>query len=160
MGVWPMIYASLLFIDERRQTIPAWPSFLTSNGAGVIGLLPYLFLRRSDQEFSQKKDIWLKIWDSRLYGIVLSAIAFSLLAYAFLAGDWNDYVQQWLTNPFVHLISLDFTLMWVVFPSILPDDMARRGLKDSKIFWLVTFIPLIGALAYLCFRPSLPETPD
>lgn len=157
MGVWPMIYAGFLFIDARQQVIPAWPSFLTSNGAGVVGLLPYLILRRPNQDIPKTKDIWLKIVDSRLYGIGVSVAAFALLAYAVFAGDWTDYLKQLLTHPFVHLISIDFTLMWLILPTILPDDLARRGLKDSRIFWFVTLVPLIGALAYICFRPPLPE---
>lgn len=157
MGVWPMIYAGFLFIDERTQKISAWPSFLTSNGAGVIGLLPYLIVRRPNQEFSGNKNIWIKILDSRLYGVILSLVTAGLLSYAILAGDWQDFFKQWHTNPFVHLISLDFCLMCVVFPSVLGDDMGRRGLRDSKIFWIVNLVPLLGALAYLSLRPPLPE---
>jgi hypothetical protein len=158
MGVWPMIYASLLFIDERMQDISAWPSFLASNGSGVIGLLPYLIMRQPNQEFFGQKDIWLKILDSRAFGVFLSLTTAGLLAYAMLAGDWGDFIRQWHTSRFVHLISLDFCLMCVLFPSILGDDMARRGLRDSRIFWAVTLVPLLGALAYLCLRPPLPES--
>lgn len=50
MGVWPMVYACLIFVDEKTQTLSAGPSFLTSNGAGVMGLIPYLRLRNSNQE--------------------------------------------------------------------------------------------------------------
>ncbi|WP_013323294.1 hypothetical protein [Gloeothece verrucosa] len=157
MGVWPMIYAGFLFIDERTQNISAWPSFLTSNGAGVMGLLPYLIVRRPNQEFSSYKDIWIKILDSRLYGIFLSLVTLGLLVYAIWAGDWQDFVQQWHTNPFVHLISLDFCLMCLVFPAVLGDDMGRRGLRDFRIFWAVSLVPLGGALAYLSLRPSLPN---
>jgi hypothetical protein len=158
MGVWPMIYACLMFIDERMQDIPAWPSFLTSNGSGVIGLLPYLILRKPSQEFSGQKDIWLKLLDSRAFGVVLSLSTAGLLAYAMLAGDWGDFIRQWHTSHFVHLISLDFCLMCLLFPSLLGDDMARRGLRDSRIFWAVALVPLLGALAYLCLRPPLPES--
>ncbi|MBE9168705.1 DUF2834 domain-containing protein [Pleurocapsales cyanobacterium LEGE 06147] len=157
MGVWPMIYASFMFIDDRTQKILAWPSFLTSNGAGVIGLLPYLILRQPNQEIPENKDIGIRILDSRWYGIALSLVTAGLFAYAILAGDWRDFIWQWQTNHFVHLISLDFCLMCAVFPAVLGDDMARRGLRDSKIFWAVTLVPLFGALAYLCFRPSLLE---
>ncbi|SRR5579883_1613417 len=158
MGVWPMIYASLLLIDERMQDISAWPSLLLSNGSGVIGLLPYLILRQPNQEFSGQKDILLKTLDSHAFGIFLSLATAGLLAYAMLAGDWGDFIRQWHTNHFVHLISLDFCLMCVLFPSILGDDMARRGLRDSRIFWTVTLVPLLGALAYLCLRPPLKES--
>jgi hypothetical protein len=158
MGVWPMIYASLLLIDERTQDISAWPSLLLSNGSGVIGLLPYLILRQPNQEFSGQKDIWLKTLDSHAFGVFISLVTASLLAYAMLAGDWEHFIQQWHTNHFVHLISLDFCLMCVLFPSILGDDMARRGLRDSIIFWAVTLVPLLGALVYLCLRPPLKES--
>ncbi len=52
MGVWPLIYACLMFADARVQRIPAWPAFLAANGAGAIGLLPYLILRQARPEFS------------------------------------------------------------------------------------------------------------
>lgn len=38
------------------------------------------------------------------------------------------------------------------------DDMARRGIKDIRIFWVVALFPLLGPLIYLCLRPSLPES--
>jgi hypothetical protein len=81
-----------------------------------------------------------------------------LLAYALLAGDWEDFVRQWHTSHFIHLMSWDFCLMWAVFPALLGDDMARRRLRDSRIFWAVALVPLFGALAYLCLRPPLPES--
>ncbi len=158
MGVWPIVYACLMFIDERMQDISAWPSFLASNGSGVIGMIPYLLLRESNQAFSGQKNFWLERLDSRQTGIVLSLITVGLFAYAMLAGDWGDFVRQWHTSRFIHLMSWDFCLMWVVFPSLLGDDMARRGLQDSRIFWAVALVPLLGALAYLCLRPPLPES--
>ncbi|BAY23340.1 hypothetical protein NIES2100_31050 [Calothrix sp. NIES-2100] len=42
--------------------------------------------------------------------------------------------------------------------SLFDDDMARRGIKDKRIFWAVALVPLFGPLIYLCLRPSLPET--
>jgi hypothetical protein len=158
MGVWPMVYACLMFIDERSQTISAWPSFLASNGSGVIGMIPYLLLREPSEEFTGHKGFLLECLDSRQTGIALTLTTIGLLAYAILTGDWRDFVHLWHTSRFVHLMSLDFCLMCVVFPSLLGDDMARRGLRDSRIFWAVSLVPLFGALAYLCFRPPLPES--
>jgi len=157
MGVWPLLYACLMFIDERMQDISAWLSFLASNGSGVIGMIPYLLLREPSQEISGQKDFWLERLDSRQTGIGLSLVTVGLLAYALLAGDWGDFVRQWHTSHFIHLMSWDFCLMWVVFPALLGDDMARRRLRDSRIFWAVALVPLFGALAYLCLRPPLPE---
>lgn len=158
MGVWPLVYACLMFIDERMQDISAWPSFLASNGSGVIGMIPYLLLRQPNQEFTGHKNFWLERLDSRQTGIVLSLVTAGLLAYAILAGDWGEFVRQWQTSRFIYLMSWDFCLMWLVFPSLLGDDMARRGFRDSRIFWAVALVPLLGALAYLCVRPSLSES--
>ena len=122
--------------------------------------MPYLILRQRNQEFYGKKDKWLRILDRRSTGVALLLSTIALLAYAAIAGDWGDYVQQFQTRHFVHLISLDFCLMCLIFPltSLFDDDMARRGLNDSRIFWAVALIPLFGPLLYLCLRPSLPET--
>ncbi len=160
MGIWPMIFACLMFADGKMQNFRAWPYFLASNGTGVICLLPYLIFRQSNQEFYGKKDKLLRSLDKRSTGVSLLLSTIGLLAYAAIAGDWGDYVQQFQTRHFVHLISLDFCLMCLIFPltSLFDDDMARRGLKDSRIFWAVALVPLFGPLVYLCLRPPLPET--
>lgn len=160
MGIWPMIYACLMFADGRMQNFRALPYFIGSNFTGVICLLPYLIFRKRNQEFYGNKDKWLRILDRRSTGVNLLLGTIGLLTYAAVAGDWGDYVQQFQTKHFVHLISLDFCLMCLLFPltSLFDDDMARRGVKDSRIFWAVALVPLFGPLVYLCLRPSLPET--
>lgn len=114
----------------------------------------YLILRKSNQEFYGKKDKWLRILDRRLTGFVLLFSTMGLLAYAVIAGDWGDYVQQFQTRHFVHLIRLDFCIMNLIFPltSLFDDDMARRGLSDAQIFGAVALIPLFGPLVYLYLR--------
>jgi hypothetical protein len=160
MGIWPMIYACLMFADGRMQDFRAWPYFIGSNFTGVICLLPYLIFRKSNQEFYGMKDKLLLSLDRRNTGVSLLVATVALLSYAVIAGNWEDYIQQFLHRPFVHLISLDFCLMCLIFPitSLFDDDMARRGIKDKRIFWAVALVPLFGPLVYLCLRPSLPET--
>ncbi|HEY9891504.1 MAG TPA: DUF2834 domain-containing protein [Candidatus Sericytochromatia bacterium] len=157
MGVWPMVYACLMFIDEQMQDIPALPSFLASNGSGVIGMIPYLILREPSQEFSGHKNFFLETLDSHITGIALTLTTVGLVAYAIITGDFGDFVHQFQTSHFIHLMSWDFCLMYLVFPSLLGDDMARRGLRNSGIFWAVALVPLFGPLTYLCLRPRLPE---
>jgi hypothetical protein len=161
MGVWPMIYGCLMFADGRMQNFRAWPYFIGSNFTGVICLLPYLIFRKSNQEFFGKKDKWLEFFDRRSTGIFLLILTIGLLFYAVLAGDWEDYIRQFQTIHFVHLISIDFCLMCLIFSitSLFDDDMARRGIKDVHIFWIVALLPLFAPLLYLCLRPSLTETP-
>lgn len=162
MGVWPMIYACLMFADGRMQNFPAWPFFIASNLSGVIGLLPYLLMRQRNQSFRDKKDYWLDLLDRRSTGVVLLLTTLALIAFAVIVGDWNDYVAQFHSYAFVHLISLDFCLMGLIFPltSLIDDDMQRRGVYRPERFWMVALVPLFGPLLYLCWRPALPNLPS
>lgn len=157
MGVWPMVYACILFIDDRMQRISALPSFLVSNGSGVIGMMPYLLLREPAPEFRGQKGFWIRQLDARRTGVALTLSTVALFAYALIWGDWGNFLLQLQQSHFLYLMSLDFCSMHLVFPSILGDDMARRGLDDPRIFWAVTLVPLWGPLLYLCLRPPLPD---
>ncbi|MBD1905783.1 DUF2834 domain-containing protein [Funiculus sociatus GB2-A5] len=158
MGVWPLIYGCLLFIDGRGQKIPAWPFATFSFGVGAFALLPYLALREPNTQFSGQKNLFLKILDSRWLGLILTIGSVILVSYGLLGADWADYVQQFQTSRFIHVMSLDFCLLCLIFPALLGDDMARRGINNPALFWTVALIPLFGPLAYLCLRPPLPES--
>ncbi len=158
VGIWLLIYSGLLFIDGRMQRIPFWPFALASVGSGVLGLLPYLALREPNQEFSGQKDAFLRLLDSRFFGIVLSLSTIGLLAYAFVLGDWGDFVQQFQGDRFINGMSLAFCLFCLLFPTILGDDIARRHWNNPQVFWTVALVPLLGPLVYLCLRPLLPST--
>lgn len=156
MGIWPLIYSSILFIDGRGQKIPAWPFATASFAVGAFALLPYLALRKENQEFTGKKNWFLKIFDSRITGILLTLGAGVLAVYGF-QGDWHNFIQQWQNSRFIHVMSLDFCMLILLFPTLLGDDMTRRGWKNNQLFWLFAMIPLFGALIYLCVRPSVKE---
>ncbi|GAX39339.1 hypothetical protein NIES4075_02910 [Tolypothrix sp. NIES-4075] len=158
IGIWLLIYSGLLFIDGRMQSIPFYPFALASVVSGVIGLIPYLALRNPNQEFSGQKDAFLNLLDSRFFGIVLSLSTIPLFAYGFGFGDWGDFVQQFLSDRFIHGMSLAFCLFCLLFPTVLGNDMARRSWNNPQIFWTVALFPLLGPLVYLCLRPSLVET--
>ena len=158
MGVWPMIYSCLLFIDGREQKIPAWPFATVSFAVGAFALLPYLAMREPNTEFFGKKNAFLKLLDSRLTGVALTIGTSILVAYGLLNGDWGDFVQQWQTSRFIHVMSLDFCLLCLLFPALLGNDMARRNLKNPQLFWLTASVPLFGALIYLCVRTPLPAS--
>ena len=157
VGIWLQIYACLIFFDGRMQKIRAWHFLLASVATGVIGLLPYLALRESNQEFSGRKDALLNLVDSRWTGIILGLSTIGLLAYGLLAGNWGDFIQQFQTSRFINGMSLAFCLFCLLFPALLGDDMARRGLKNPQVFWAVALMPLFGPLTYLCLRPPLLE---
>ncbi|GAB4369458.1 MAG: hypothetical protein Kow00121_09420 [Elainellaceae cyanobacterium] len=155
MGVWPMIYACLLFTDGRMQNLRAWPYFIGSNFMGVLCLMPYFLFRQRQQGFVGPKDQWLDLLDRRSTGFTLLGITVLLVAYAVLTGDWQDFTQQSQSQAFVHLITLDWALMGLVFPltALFPGDMARHSIHNSAVLWAVALVPLFGPLLYLCWRP-------
>ncbi|WP_017654266.1 hypothetical protein [Fortiea contorta] len=155
VGIWLLIYSSLLFIDGRMQSIRFWPFAIASVASGVLGLLPYLAWREPNQQFSGQKDAFLHLLDSRLYGIALTLSTVVLLVYGFAFGDWGDYVQQFQSDRFINGMSLAFCLFYLLFPTIVGDDMVRRRFPNAEIFLAVVFVPLFGSLAYLCLRPPL-----
>lgn len=158
VGIWILIYTSLMLIDGRMQKIAAWPFLLASIITGVIGLIPYLGLRESNQEFSGKKDILLKVFDSRWTGFILTLSTLVLLIYGLTMGDWQDFIVQFQTSRFINGMSLAFCLFCLLFPTLLGDDIIRRGVENKPILQLVRFTPLLGALFYLCWRPPLWES--
>lgn len=159
IGVWILIYSSLLFFDGRMQSIPFYPFAILALGTGVVGLIPYLALRESNTEFAGEKDALLQMLDSRSTGIVLMLFTLGLLIYAMFAGDWGEFWLLFRGDRFINGMSLAFGLFCLLFATVLGDDMIRRGyLRDSQLFWLITLVPLLGPLAYLCWRPPIRTT--
>ena len=156
MGIWPLIYSAVVFIDGRGQKIPAWLFAIASFPVGIFALLPYLALREPNNKFVGKKNALLKLLDSRVTGVVLTVATVILVAYALRGGDWGSFMQQWQTNRFINVMSLDFCLLCLLFPALLGDDMARRS-WNPQFFWLIALIPLFGPLIYLSVRPPLQE---
>lgn len=158
VGIWLLIYSCLIFSDGKMQKLPAWIFMLASAGTGVLALIPYLALREPNQQFSGAKDAWLEYLESPLSGIILTVSTVVLLLYALFFGNWSAFGHEFLTNRFIHAMSLAFCLFCLLFPfpTLLGDDMARRGLSsNSQLFQLVAWVPLFGPLAYLCLRPPL-----
>jgi hypothetical protein len=157
MGVFPLIYSCVMFMDGKGQKIPAWLFATASFGVGAFSILPYLIFRQPNPTFPGQKNWFLKVLDSRWTGGLIGLGAIALLTYGVTQGNWNEFVQQWQTSRFIHVMSLDFCLLCALFPTLLGDDMARRGLQDSRIFWAVSLVPLLGAIAYLALRPPVIE---
>uniref|UniRef100_B8HWG2 DUF2834 domain-containing protein n=1 Tax=Cyanothece sp. (strain PCC 7425 / ATCC 29141) TaxID=395961 RepID=B8HWG2_CYAP4 len=158
VGIWLLIYSCLVFPDGRMQPFSAWPFMLAAIATGVLALIPYLALRQPNQTFAGEKDAWIAILDSRTTGIILTITTIVLVLFAILWGDWAGFRQEFLTNRFIHGMTLAFALFCLLFPypTLLEDDMARRGLNsESQFFGLVAWVPLFGPLAYLCLRPAL-----
>jgi hypothetical protein len=154
MGVWPLIYGGILFADGDRQRLRAWPFAVASFAVGAFALLPYLTLRSPHPTWSGTKNWGLKIWDSRWIGVLALVGAIACLGFGLTQGNGSDFIQQWQTSRFIHVMSLDFCMLSLLFPKLVRDDMARRGMDNSPLFWL-TLLPLLGPCVYLIMRSPL-----
>jgi len=161
MGIWPLIYCAMIFADGRSQRIPAWPFAAVSFGLGAFALLPYFALRKPNTEVEGDRTGLVRLVDSRILGILLTLAALTLVGYAVVAGDWSDYIQQWQTSRFIHVMSLDFCALCGLVNALVGDDMARRSMGDRQGLRLVAgLVPLFGILIYLCVRSPLPSTSE
>ena len=157
MGVWPGIYGCLLWLDGHGQKLWVWPFALGMALVGAFALLPYLALRQPHPTMTQPKNWWLGFQDSRWLGLGLAIATIGLLGYGISQGNWGDFLQQWQTQRFINVMSLDFIMLGVLFPCLLGDDMARRGIPLDWRFRLVALTPPIGTVLYLTLRPPLPR---
>ncbi|MEM7760161.1 MAG: DUF2834 domain-containing protein [Cyanobacteria bacterium P01_A01_bin.40] len=157
MGIFPVIYSAFILFDAEGQKISPYPFAIAAFGLGAFALLPYLAWRKSNTPWQGNKNGILKILDSLLSAIIASITLVAFLIWGITQGNWSDFVTQWQTTQFVHVMSLDFCVSSCLFSAILGDDMQRRGV-ESGLLKFVAFIPLFGALLYWCLRPQLPET--
>ncbi|MEA5462443.1 DUF2834 domain-containing protein [Leptothoe sp. PORK10 BA2] len=162
MGLWPVIYASLALDDGRDQAVPAWPFVVGSFGLGAFALLPYLALRKSTATLPREPvdSLLLRVMHRRWVGVGVAILTLLLLAYGFTQGQgqiqgqgvWQDFLDQFSTSQFIHVMSLDFCLLTLLTPSLLWDDMARR--QASPLWRGVSLLPLLGPAIYLALRPT------
>jgi hypothetical protein len=157
MGVWPLLYFGVLFADGDGQKVRAWPFAVASMVVGAFSLLPYLVLRTPYTDWSGKKTWGLRIWDSRWVGAIALLGSAACLWFGLTQGNWSDFVNQWYSSRFIHVMSLDFLMLSVLFPTLLSDDMTRRGMNSGGLLRFVAIMPLIGPCLYLMGRSSLPE---
>ena len=158
MGILPVMYGALLFTDGQGQKFPAWAFSLGSFFLGAFALMPYLALRQDNPTFIGKKNWWLRWQDSRILGLFTLVALVALFGYGLSQGDWADYVTRFQGDRFIHVMSLDFCALSLLFPTLLKDDLARRGLSEKNwIFWAIALTPPLGMAIYLTFRPATIE---
>ena len=156
MAILPWVYGAFILFDSKEQSFSPYPFFITSFGLGAYALLPYFALRQSDTTWQKKKSLLLKVLDSRLMAMVSTLSVLAFIIWGAINGDWSSFVAQWQDSQFIHVMSIDFCVLSLVLPiAILKDDMKRREIGDSRLFWLATLIPLLGILIYWCVRPQL-----
>ena len=154
MGIFPFAYAAFILFENKEDQVSPYPFFLGSMGLGAFVLLPYLALRKPDGTWNGQKNLFQKALDSRLMAISSSIALVVLLVWGITQGDWSDFANQWQTTKFIHIMTIDFCFLCLLFPAVLKDDFQKRGVAGT--LKAIAYIPLFGALIYWCLRPQLP----
>ncbi|KAK1567042.1 hypothetical protein Q3G72_007496 [Acer saccharum] len=104
----------------------------------------------------------LTFLESKLTAGISLAAGLGLIVYAALAGGdvWQEFYQYFRESKFIHVMSIDFTLLSTFAPFWVYNDLTARKWHD-KGSWLlpVSVVPLLGPALYLLLRPSLSEVP-
>ncbi len=111
MGILPLVYAALMLIDGKTQQLSAGLFSAASFAVGAFAILPYLVLRKPNSHPINERNGIIKLVDSRWLGLLLSIGTIGLMIYGISQGDWTDFVRQWQTSRFIHVMSLDFCLL-------------------------------------------------
>ncbi|KAJ8748165.1 hypothetical protein K2173_000573 [Erythroxylum novogranatense] len=165
MGLWPLVYSMLLLPTGRssKSKVPVWPFLVLSCFGGAYALLPYFVLWRPPPPPVEETELdkWpLNFLDSRLTAGVSLAAGLGLVLYAGLANgaDWREFYQYVRESKFIHVTSLDFSLLSAFAPFWVYNDMTSRKWYD-KGSWLlpISLVPFLGPLMYLVLRPSLSQ---
>ncbi|KAF5726535.1 hypothetical protein HS088_TW22G00213 [Tripterygium wilfordii] len=167
MGLWPLVYSMLLVPTGRssQSKIAVWPFLILSFFGGAYALLPYFVLWRPPPPCVEDRELkqWpLNFLDSKLMAGISLAAGVGLFLYAGLAtGDWNEFYLYLKSSRFIHIMSLDFTLLSAFAPFWVYNDMTARK-WDDKGTWVLplSLVPFLGPALYLVLRPSLSERPD
>ena len=159
LGIVPLMYWALLFPDGRGQKVWAWPFALGMMAFGAFSLLPYLILRRPyPNAVPGARNLAVRWFAGRPFAVFVGVALLCLLFWIVAFGSLANYVYWFRVSNFVHVMTIDLLVLTLLFPALLRDDMARRGVSDESVLGRVALsVPLLGPAWYLVQRPAERE---
>jgi hypothetical protein len=133
MGLYPLYFLVSNFILEREMTKSDWILTFLSFMIGAFALVPSYFkpYMRKDRPHSTLPT--LMAW----FGLGSSMM---ILVYGFMVGDSLYYSAQFMSDPLVFIMTLDFITLTLL--SILIS-------REHSVGWKFAFFPLVGWWAIL-----------
>ena len=151
LGVWPMAFTVLVLEESKLQDFPVWPFILLSFFTGGFVYLIYFSLRKSVDERLSSTSLQKRIEKPRnMY--LLIGVTILLLLYGFVFGDLGGYIQSFTKNSLVHVMTIDFLLLSLLFPVLMVDDMMREKIFNLRQFLVFSVSSVLGATLYLLHR--------
>mmetsp|Transcript_804 Transcript_804/g.1929 ORF Transcript_804/g.1929 Transcript_804/m.1929 type:complete len:300 (-) Transcript_804:2222-3121(-) len=166
-AVVPLLLGALEAPVGRGQRLPAAPFLFGSGAFGYFSLGPYFATRTVRTEPVDLDDLgWASrnIFESRIFGVFMSAIAISIpftsdLLGCDLSSTISGYIDLASSSRFVAVASIDITIMSLIAAVLVSQDATRRGWDDKATPLLAASIllPVVTPCLYLAARPSLEE---
>jgi len=157
MGLWPVIYASVLIPAGRSTRVPAWPFLTASFAFGCFALLPYFALwEPAPDAMNREQSFGEKLLENRTFALVNLFASIGLVAgiATSSSGEWSQYLQLFNNSRLVHMTSIDFVTLSLCAPIWLLNDAEKRRWKYADILPLILgLIPCIGPCLYILLRP-------
>jgi hypothetical protein len=156
----------------KGQKLPATPFLIASMLGGYGFLGPYMITRKPSMEIVNKSDLgWItanvlenKIINWGLAAIVASAYVSSGFFNALISDPKqliSGYQELFTDTAIASASSMDFLILTLVAASLVPEDLARRGVKKGIAPYAAAFAtvlwPGVGAALYCALRPELEE---
>ncbi|CAF1406440.1 unnamed protein product, partial [Didymodactylos carnosus] len=125
MGIWPLIYSCILFVDGQTQSIHGGLISLLSMALGGFVLLPYFAIRYPHPQFKGPLTNMIRFFESKLVSFTLTLLTIGLFIYALFYGNFQNFVYEFFTQRFINIMSIDFCIISLLFPILIRDDLSR-----------------------------------
>lgn len=171
LGLFFVPAACLLMPGAKDQKLPATPFILGSclGGFGLLG--PYAITRTPVTSVSQSDLGWFtsnvlenKLFNFAILAMTISAYVTSGCINAFVSdadGLVQGYGQLFSETAIASASSVDFFILTLFTASLVPEDLARRGVKSGISPYVIAactaLLPGVGVALYCALRPGLEE---
>lgn len=171
LGLVAVPMACILMPGAADQRFPASPFLIGSTFAGYGALGPYVTTRKPVTEVTRADLGWVtkNVLENKVFnwvGVALAASAiFTTGGLTALVqdpqGQIQGYVDLFQQTALCSASSVDLAILTLTAASLIPEDLARRGVTDPNKSRAVAastlLLPVIGATLYCALRPPLPE---
>jgi len=165
--------ACIVMPAAAGQPFPAAPFLVASVFAGYGAVGPYVMTRKPVTEVTPSDLGWVTkyVLENKVFNWSVVALAASaLVTTGGLSAFWDNpqgqiqgYIELFQQTAIVSASSVDFAILSLTAASLIPEDLARRGITDTNkcraIAASTLLLPMIGATLYCALRPPLPEEP-
>ena len=172
LGLYFVPIACLLMPGAKGQKLPATPFVLGSMLGGYGFLGPYMITRQPSFENVNKSELgWFtanvlenKIINWGVAALISSAYVTSGCISALFSNPselFSGYGDLFSQTAIASASTMDLLILTLVAASMIPEDLARRGVKDGlasqAIAASTVLLPVVGAALYCALRPELEE---